>query len=649
MKLNKKFITGGMVTAVTCALVGSITGTFAWYGYSTRGTAALTGTTIDKSANLQLGIVGASTQGNLESDGNIAWSKIGGGLNQADIKSYLENDMQRSYNSMKPTTSGINETKSLVLNDNFDKLSLISDENPYYIEKTVQNDIAPKALPLYQYNNISEAANEDDYIVLPLAMRVSDLKGNYLKGQEIYVSHADVSILNNKEDTKIASAMRVDFKTFNELNDQNQAVDAKHVILAPGKVNSDNADFTTGKTELGGLLDLNGDGYVDVKEEDYAYKARHELVYGYTEDSTLKTERVNIEISNSMLGGTNGVQGITSIADIPEGQFIYLEEGFYKLGTFEGNIASENRHPTYLYNKVGDEFELATEDKETLVDNLIYHEWNVSNDFYKEEENKSFAYVKNGNGKISAEAVELEDSAKKVSESILVKGDQGISPVDKPEGNFESFKVYELDGNEPAAYVLAGDEDQLFNEDSVLASHCYYIVDNEGIKIGYLVNDFALVEKNNALELHLLEGEEEQALDLKFIYVEQNNKLVKKATNHIGNDEITSSDRPVHLPKEFEQRKHLDNTLTVEGYKAFEQTWYGNVKNNGTNNAFIADFGTDGRLVAGTALCETSSDDDAIVYCTLTIWLEGWETSLDSNDFDVQFGLGLQFQIDRID
>ena len=59
MKLKTKFTVGGLMTALTCALVGSITGTFAWYGYSTRATATLPGTMVAAAANLEIGIVDA--------------------------------------------------------------------------------------------------------------------------------------------------------------------------------------------------------------------------------------------------------------------------------------------------------------------------------------------------------------------------------------------------------------------------------------------------------------------------------------------------------------------------------------------------------------------------------------------------------------
>ena len=52
MKIKNKLIAGGLMSVVACALVGSITGTFAWYQYSMNSTISMRGVSIAKSNNL---------------------------------------------------------------------------------------------------------------------------------------------------------------------------------------------------------------------------------------------------------------------------------------------------------------------------------------------------------------------------------------------------------------------------------------------------------------------------------------------------------------------------------------------------------------------------------------------------------------------
>ena len=303
MKLKSKLISSGLITAVTCALVGSITGTFAWYGYSTRATATLTGTSIYKAANLQLGIVTDLEEvANPEYDAvenpdvpetimqprkidhlkdpenNICWAPIGGGLKMNAINAYLQ-DHGFSTNEMRPSTSG--RTKIDVANPEYDAVE--NPDVPQTIEKDA--DILPKEMSIYQYNGKKEA-KKSDYIILPLAIRVSDLREDFLPDRDIFLSNVDVSYLpyeNNPNPTStLRSGLRIDFKTWNNLSN------IKHVILNPG------SDQAIGRTPLGGLLDINRDGYVDVEEIDYEYKPRQELLYGaINEDKTKWTMKAN--------------------------------------------------------------------------------------------------------------------------------------------------------------------------------------------------------------------------------------------------------------------------------------------------------------------------------------------------------------------
>ena len=224
MKIKEKLLLSGLVTAVTCALVGSITGTFAWYGYSTRVTGTLEGAAVGKAANLQIGIVGdndiTSIKGLEKEEGsNVYWQELSGGLRSDSIADYLTTKGYSS-NSMRPITSG----------DMFDA-------------NDARKDIELKEFTLYQGGE--GVAPKADYFVLPLALRVYDLDAkNYAKGVNIYLSDINVDINDENDNIELEKAFRIDFK-----EERASLAKANYTLVAPGR----EAD---GSTTLAGLLDL---------------------------------------------------------------------------------------------------------------------------------------------------------------------------------------------------------------------------------------------------------------------------------------------------------------------------------------------------------------------------------------------------------
>ena len=255
MKIREKLLVSGLLTALTCALVGSITGTFAWYGYSTRVTGTLEGTAVGKAANLQIGIVGdnniASIKGLEKEEGsNIYWQSLSGGLRGDSIKNYLD---QKGYgsNSMRPITSG----------DLFDANGKNKDEIEF------------KEFTLYQGGEGS--APKSDYFVLPLALRVYNVDTkDFAKNVAIYLSDINVDIDDENDNIDLEKSFRVDFK-----EERASLQEAKHTLVAPGREDD-------GTTVLAGLLDLNHDGFADVIEKDYDHKVRNERVYGTLKNGT---------------------------------------------------------------------------------------------------------------------------------------------------------------------------------------------------------------------------------------------------------------------------------------------------------------------------------------------------------------------------
>ena len=266
-KFSGKFTIIGLLAAVSCGIVGSITGTFAWYGYSTRATASLSGTTINTTANIQVGIydkeeleiVGLSKTAD---ENNIYWQKGFGGLRIDSISDYLS---KKGYggNSMRPVSSG-----------------------NYYVpgSETVRKDVEPIEMVTYQ-TNTGNAASKEDYFVLPLAFRVARSTKNqdeveYLKGTKIYLSDIEVDLeLEDEQTSDLDKAFRIDFKEDRKDLDEGEQI---YTLLAPGREDD-------GSTALAGLLDGNIDGFADVVEIDYPYKPRHELVYGTLKENSSVT------------------------------------------------------------------------------------------------------------------------------------------------------------------------------------------------------------------------------------------------------------------------------------------------------------------------------------------------------------------------
>lgn len=89
MKINKKLIVSSLASAMGLSIVGAITGTVAWYQYSTRSTFAMVGVSAKTAANLQI--------------------KVGDGayktdLSVADINTYLTSQSKNA--NLSPITSG---------------------------------------------------------------------------------------------------------------------------------------------------------------------------------------------------------------------------------------------------------------------------------------------------------------------------------------------------------------------------------------------------------------------------------------------------------------------------------------------------------------------------------------------------------------
>ena len=325
MKINKvKLLVGTMAIAAVAATVGSISGTVAWFQYSTRSTAAYSGAAAHVSENLEIRIARAAKDLNGDSDttddGEAAydgpWLKD---LRVADVQAYLAHTRATEDYDLRPITSG-------AALDEENKVATTFYKNPIY---QYSGEYAPEA-PAVSY---WQAADKMDYVELPIELRVLDVNGaaedQYL-AKNVYLTDVTIAKATVASKLDITNALRVSFEC-----GTNKVTYSK----------------TGGEIDTYGKLDLNADGRID-KETGYEdFQALNDFVYG-TEGSTETTTKavaanfandanpLNIEGTPLGVTPTNGTGLAVTVR-------IYLE-GWQKLETTVKYITTTHANKTAL-------------------------------------------------------------------------------------------------------------------------------------------------------------------------------------------------------------------------------------------------------------------------------------------------------------
>ena len=112
-----KLLFGFLGLATFASLVGSVSASLAWYAYSTRATLSYTGTSVERTAQLQIGIVSpvavTYAANEMVEDTSITdannnhyyFAPLGTGLTTSILGKYLEAN-GHATNYLVPTTSG---------------------------------------------------------------------------------------------------------------------------------------------------------------------------------------------------------------------------------------------------------------------------------------------------------------------------------------------------------------------------------------------------------------------------------------------------------------------------------------------------------------------------------------------------------------
>ena len=238
-----KIVVPTLAICLGAALVGSISGTVAWYQYSTRASTAYLGTSAGTSGNLKLRIKGSNT-----------WLNS---LTHEDIKSYLEG-LNLGQNIIPITAGNINEDAAL---------------------NKIGGTGADKDLPKFYKNPVrsfsenvpytSESwlkADQSMYVSIPLELcfiefdgvKTNDEDKAYLE-KDVYIS--DLLIQEDWQNTKdtndykdLSSAVRVHISSYRDDDDSEGHADSAFNRL----ISKDGGSILTK-----GYLDLDGDNIDD--------------------------------------------------------------------------------------------------------------------------------------------------------------------------------------------------------------------------------------------------------------------------------------------------------------------------------------------------------------------------------------------------
>ena len=221
MKINtaKKMIVAAMVTAMGAGIAGSISGTVAWYQYSTRATTQYQGAAAHSTENLVL----ATAQ-------NGQYSNKLGNIN--------------ARSALRPVTSGT----------------------------LAEGAVAAKLYknPIYQYQATEKWGEADathDFVEFDIWAKVEDLDGtgaSYLAEKPIYLTDVTIEAVESNTKADISEAVRVAVYYYDNTAKTGWATYSK----------------TGAAVDVYGALDLNQDGQND-KAAKYSFETQgNDIVYG---------------------------------------------------------------------------------------------------------------------------------------------------------------------------------------------------------------------------------------------------------------------------------------------------------------------------------------------------------------------------------
>ena len=299
--MNKKIIVSTLALAMGATLAGSISGTMAWYQYSTRAQAAFVGTSVGASQNLEIKV------------GSSAWMDE---LNSTTVKANLVSGY--STNDLEPITTGDQmetATEALPASNEF-YVNPTKGVGGYGSGKWEAAEAKAKMVQFELYLRFKKGEDSDSYLAKQL--NLIDLTIKDSSGQDLY------------------KALRVHFAI--------HSATPSYKLFARDKATND-SDNATVTTVMGGKLDMGNKNAYD-QTEGYEWDSRTDVVYGDEEKSQVATNVAKTDVLS------NGINLGNLVADDAAGLNITVTiwiEGWQKLASVPtGN--KEAAGPSAIWN-----------------------------------------------------------------------------------------------------------------------------------------------------------------------------------------------------------------------------------------------------------------------------------------------------------
>lgn len=281
MKKSKstKLLFGFLGIATFASLVGTVSGTLAWYTYSTRASLSYSGTSVNNTVQLQIGIASTNKVLSVQEIREENERKISENPEMSDeAKQELHNienlfvdfwdvmsetkwDGDSNYYYFAPLGSGLSSSaiNSYLYSNGYATNSLAPSTSGAYKRGDA---FSLKASPNPESPRVHSAAYKADYATIPFVFRVirsnTTESNKFVAGSELWLTGAQVRA-SSSEDGEVYKALRLFVDRGNDYEDD--------FILNPSAASK-------GSTVVAGLLDLTRDNYYDYDADN------NEIIYG---------------------------------------------------------------------------------------------------------------------------------------------------------------------------------------------------------------------------------------------------------------------------------------------------------------------------------------------------------------------------------
>ena len=269
MNPNRKITLGlvSLFSLTALGIFGTTAGTLAWYIYSRSTGFSFVGTSVAKSVLLNIGIL---DDNNYISDNmlntynltrethdghSIVFTQSSGGLDYHVIQDYL---FWTDYNSsmLFPVTT---------------KSRTVIEQGPLTLYKS----------PDFGETGINIEAKKSDYVRIPFAFRVDNRTGGAAVNTDVWLTDSTIKASGKNIDQAVRICVENDQRRF---------------IFKPA-----DTSYVNGSTNVGGLLDLNKDGFYDFDADE------KEMYYGEYNGTLTYNGRYTIDPADADYDNVNGV------------------------------------------------------------------------------------------------------------------------------------------------------------------------------------------------------------------------------------------------------------------------------------------------------------------------------------------------------